>query len=605
MKKFACFILLVVSSFSFSDTTTSRAGITIPDLFSSGWAPKLQADLAIIDSSMCIQGVANTFTSTNTFNKPIVLGNQWLRFNDASTHYIQFNASATATTTSFILPANDGSNGQVLTTDGSGNLSFAVVGASDIASGSTNYIQNTTSLQSGSSFYVVSGSVSLRLNSYQVTIGTGNASPLAALDISAQENTAGIKMIATALGDKTTSSGLAAKSILTVTGAAGQSSSFAGTSTSGGTGGGATITGGAGGAITDSAGTGALHAAGGGGSITLAPGAGGNASVGSGKGGAGGSTVIQSGQGGTSAGAAGGIGGSTSLSSNSGGVSSAASASGAGGTFTILGGNGGANSTASGTGGNGALVRLTAGDGGAGSGGATAGNGGNIALNAGHGGAGGGVDGSVVVGNVFASTMTIYSKVGISTGAPQAQLDVNGTSIFDSTAILPGATFYITGMIQVSSVTIASATIVALTAPGTIAQYISSCTIVSSVTTSSTFTGVGPTATITPTSISSVMEVCVMGDFYNSALQTINAYMTLERNSTDLALPGTNGFLQFGGASAIIGSLVVPVGFCKKDSPATSSATTYRAFARNSNNSTAINFPLNSVACVEVKEIRQ
>lgn len=53
----------------------------------------------------------------------------------------------------WILPDRDGSAGQLLQTDGLGNLSFGDATAGDILPGNTNYIQNSSTLQSGATAY--------------------------------------------------------------------------------------------------------------------------------------------------------------------------------------------------------------------------------------------------------------------------------------------------------------------------------------------------------------------------------------------------------------------------------------------------------------------
>lgn len=108
-----------------SPTSTTRAGIQKPAINSCSWGSTLNRDFDIIDSSFAVLAASNTFTSTNTFSKPIIIeSRQPLRFYDDSTHYLDFRASQTVATTGFVWPAADGSSGQVLKTDGAGNLSF-------------------------------------------------------------------------------------------------------------------------------------------------------------------------------------------------------------------------------------------------------------------------------------------------------------------------------------------------------------------------------------------------------------------------------------------------------------------------------------------------
>lgn len=146
-------------------TYTTKAGIRQPAINNCGWGADLNNDFGIIDSSFGVLSAANTWASTNTFSQPIIINNaKQLKFFDATTHSINFQAPTTATQTNFTLPGSDGSNGQAIITNGSGVLSFGTVSTSTgIAPGSTNYIQNTSVLQSGATFYVSSGTVQTQL----------------------------------------------------------------------------------------------------------------------------------------------------------------------------------------------------------------------------------------------------------------------------------------------------------------------------------------------------------------------------------------------------------------------------------------------------------
>lgn len=55
-----------------ADTTTTRLGLTKPDIGSTNWAPKLNANYDLADSGFAVLGAANTFGAfTQTFNGPI------------------------------------------------------------------------------------------------------------------------------------------------------------------------------------------------------------------------------------------------------------------------------------------------------------------------------------------------------------------------------------------------------------------------------------------------------------------------------------------------------------------------------------------------------
>lgn len=196
-------------------TYTTKVGIKQPAINNCSWGTDLNNDFGIIDSSFGILGVNNTWTSTNTFSNPIIIKGP-VRFYDQTTHYIQLQAASSVATTNFTLPAADGSSGQALTTNGSGVLSFNTIsggsgGSSSLqitqsgvqitsptasinftgppfvlsANGSTstialnassvtlqgqNVIDLTSSLQSGATYFVSSGTVA---GKFTVT-GNGN-----------------------------------------------------------------------------------------------------------------------------------------------------------------------------------------------------------------------------------------------------------------------------------------------------------------------------------------------------------------------------------------------------------------------------------------------
>ena len=129
---------------SWASTTTSRLGLTIPAFGDQNWDVQLRADATIIDTATACLGCVNIFSGLNTFNStatfsgPVfVQPNFPIRLYDASTHYLQFTVPATVTTTNFVWPISDGSNGQFLSTDGSGHLSWGSVGTSLLTTNNT------------------------------------------------------------------------------------------------------------------------------------------------------------------------------------------------------------------------------------------------------------------------------------------------------------------------------------------------------------------------------------------------------------------------------------------------------------------------------------
>ena len=171
-----------------ADSTTSRIGLTKPDIGSSLWGTKLNADMDVIDSSVACLSQTNTFTGINNFlpinvksgnalglynsnntaatlfsnpgssgqsqlnlispdgigvnNSAISADADLLVYGGTNQSYGRFaligsSANATAAYSGFTatapisqstlwsLPAKDGTSGQSLQTDGSGHLSFA------------------------------------------------------------------------------------------------------------------------------------------------------------------------------------------------------------------------------------------------------------------------------------------------------------------------------------------------------------------------------------------------------------------------------------------------------------------------------------------------
>lgn len=70
MRKLIYFVLLAILALeikAFADTTTSRLGLTVPTIQSSGWGQKTNANWQLVDAAVGGLSLPNTWTSTNTF----------------------------------------------------------------------------------------------------------------------------------------------------------------------------------------------------------------------------------------------------------------------------------------------------------------------------------------------------------------------------------------------------------------------------------------------------------------------------------------------------------------------------------------------------------
>lgn len=124
MKRFLVILLLGFPALARADTTTNRLLLTVPTVGSSGWAPKINTDMQLIDAKAAALGLPNVFTSSNVFTNLIV-------------------------TSSMTLSSFTVTNATV------GNLT--VTGPATIQGASP--ILSTSTLQSGATFYVSSGTV--------------------------------------------------------------------------------------------------------------------------------------------------------------------------------------------------------------------------------------------------------------------------------------------------------------------------------------------------------------------------------------------------------------------------------------------------------------
>lgn len=67
LKKLFSFLVFAASACFAADSVTDRIGLTKPEVGSTGWAQKVNADFTIIDSSVAVLTQPNTFTSANAF----------------------------------------------------------------------------------------------------------------------------------------------------------------------------------------------------------------------------------------------------------------------------------------------------------------------------------------------------------------------------------------------------------------------------------------------------------------------------------------------------------------------------------------------------------
>jgi hypothetical protein len=128
---------------------------------------------------------------------------------------------------------------------------------------------------------------------------------------------------------------------------------------------------------------------------------------------------------------------------------------------------------------------------------------------------------------------------------------------------------------------------------GRIVQAITSQYTTTVSTSSSSLVSTGHFATITPTSTSSKILVLQSGTMAQTAdnAPTANSMLTIFRNGTNLA--GSNGIMgnvNVGYYGSIYGSIAVSL----LDAPATTAATTYTVYYRNSNSSSTYNYGFGS-----------
>jgi hypothetical protein len=168
---------LFIKTASDSSTTPVWIGAAI-EASPGDWtnASKLATQSAINTTFMPKGG--GTFTGDLTLN-----AQSDLRFADSdSSNWVAFQAPSTvASNVTWTLPSADGTNGQILSTNGSGTLSWASGGSAttiDTTNDNTNtsrYIVFSTSAQNGATLYVDSSTTPLSYNPSTPQLSVGNA----------------------------------------------------------------------------------------------------------------------------------------------------------------------------------------------------------------------------------------------------------------------------------------------------------------------------------------------------------------------------------------------------------------------------------------------
>lgn len=112
--------------------TTNRLKLNLPPVGSTTWAPSINSNFQILDSTIVLQGQANTFTSTNTLSGPVFLTNVL----PGTGSCLGINSSSQAV----IVPCSSGGgsgNGNVLPSPQFQLPYFAVPGTTNTVSGLT------------------------------------------------------------------------------------------------------------------------------------------------------------------------------------------------------------------------------------------------------------------------------------------------------------------------------------------------------------------------------------------------------------------------------------------------------------------------------------
>jgi hypothetical protein len=162
--------------------------------------------------------------------------------------------------------------------------------------------------------------------------------------------------------------------------------------------------------------------------------------------------------------------------------------------------------------------------------------------------------------------------------------------------ILTVSSLTVTGPIFVSSLTVTSATVTNLAVTnlsgisvGKILQSVFATQTSNASTTSTSFVDTSLMGTITPTSATSKVFVLACGTLYHG-VSASSAYATLVRGSTNLM--GSEGGARIYGAST--GDSLSPVCLSYMDTPAITSATTYKVQIRSSSGAATAVFGSNN-----------
>jgi hypothetical protein len=130
---------------------------------------------------------------------------------------------------------------------------------------------------------------------------------------------------------------------------------------------------------------------------------------------------------------------------------------------------------------------------------------------------------------------------------------------------------------------------------GSVLQVVQGTLSTSPTTNSTAYVTTGLTATITPKSATSKILIIANGSYYSSS--TVNTYYTIYRNSTNLEITSTRGFAEANLAAGTGGIMTVSY----LDSPATTSATTYTIYTKQSG---LVYFPVDgATAAITLMEI--
>lgn len=147
----------------------------------------------------------------------------------------------------------------------------------------------------------------------------------------------------------------------------------------------------------------------------------------------------------------------------------------------------------------------------------------------------------------------------------------------------------------ITNFTASTVTATALNVRGTIRQFAYTRNATASATTSSTFQGTNLAVTFTTLNAGSTVYVLITGDMSIATVSNVNAFLTLKRDTTDLA-SGSVGFASL--LSSASQTLRVPVSIIAKDVPGAVGSYVYKVFIRNGDNTTSVSFPTaNNVDC--------